>query len=575
LLSILRSDGAHIVVLPINGIPGILMTIHNDVDGNIVARIRNDTPSSIEAQVVIATGRSLETAISSAVGILKTRLPENVAETENVKTAATDLTDWHDGLSYCTWNGIGRELNEKKILDTLTGLANHGIRVTNLIIDDNWQSLDTGSSSDPFEYQWTNFEANKENFPQGLSHLTKRIRETQPHLRHIAVWHGIFGYWGGISPTGHIAKCYEPVTVDRQEIESYMSGGKVTTVSDTEVNRMYDDFYSFLADSGIDSVKADNQYYPDYISGARDREALIQAYQDAWLAAATKHFEHRAISCMSQTPQILFHSFLNQKNQPPYLVRNSDDFFPDEPSSHTWHIFCNAHNAILTQHLNLLPDWDMFQTAGAFPGMHAAARCLSGGPIYITDVPGQHDKNLIDQMTAPTLGGILHILRPETVGRSLEAYNRPESHRFLRIGSAHKGSSLLGLFNIGEKRRMEIISASAFQPPIADDGPLIVKSHVANRTRLLPNREAFTSIVLAPKEYEIMTAFPVESQAGFRFAVIGLLGKMTGIAAILEAPAATIIKHGVLSIKITLKTTGSIGTCAFHQICPFIETNNF
>jgi hypothetical protein len=136
----------------------------------------------------------------------------------------------------------------------------------------------------------------------------------QPHLRHIAVWHAIFGYWGGISPTGHIFKCYEPVTVDRQEIESHMSGGKATTISSTEVSRMYDDFYSFLADAGIDSVKADNQYYPDYVAGAKDREALIQVYQDSWLAAATKHFEHRAISCMSQTPQILFHSFLNQKN---------------------------------------------------------------------------------------------------------------------------------------------------------------------------------------------------------------------------------------------------------------------
>jgi hypothetical protein len=93
-----------------------------------------------------------------------------------------------------------------------------------------------------------------------------------------------------------------------------MSGGNVTTISSTEVSRMYDDFYSFLADAGIDSVKADNQYYPDYVAGAKDREALIQVYQDSWLAAATKHFEHRAISCMSQTPQILFHSFLNQKN---------------------------------------------------------------------------------------------------------------------------------------------------------------------------------------------------------------------------------------------------------------------
>ncbi|KAF2033159.1 hypothetical protein EK21DRAFT_109293 [Setomelanomma holmii] len=181
--------------------------------------------------------------------------------------------------------------------------------------------------------------------------------------------------------------------------------------------------------------------------------------------------------------------------------------------------------------------------------MHAAARCLSGGPINITDVPGKHDKYLIDQMTAPTRGCVLHILRPETLGRSLEAYSRPERHRFLRIGSAHKGSSMLGVFNIGNKRRMELVSASSFQAHVAGDGSWILRSHVADTTHALPDRDAFASIVLAPEEYDILTAFPIETQASFRFVTIGLLGKMTGVAALLDAPSAAIIEHGVLSIS--------------------------
>lgn len=46
-----------------------------------------------------------------------------------------------DGLSYCTWNGIGRELTEQKIFDALESLAKNNINISNLIIDDNWQSL--------------------------------------------------------------------------------------------------------------------------------------------------------------------------------------------------------------------------------------------------------------------------------------------------------------------------------------------------------------------------------------------------------------------------------------------------
>jgi hypothetical protein len=129
-------------------------------------------------------------------------------------------------------------------------------------------------------------------------------------------------------------------------------------------------------------------------------------------------------------------------------------------------------------------------------------------------VPSQHDKTLIDQMTAPTVGGSVHIIRPVSLGRSLEAYDQVESDRFLRVGGAHNGSSLLGLFNIGDKRRMEVVSASTFQPSLAGDGAWIAKSHVANTMDLMPNREAFMSTVLAPKEYDIITAIPVESHAG-------------------------------------------------------------
>ena len=46
-----------------------------------------------------------------------------------------------DGLSYCTWNGIGQHLSEQKLFDALESLAKNEINISNLIIDDNWQSL--------------------------------------------------------------------------------------------------------------------------------------------------------------------------------------------------------------------------------------------------------------------------------------------------------------------------------------------------------------------------------------------------------------------------------------------------
>jgi hypothetical protein len=116
------------------------------------------------------------------------------------------------------------------------------------------------------------------------------------------------------------------------------------------------DFYNFLQFSGIDSVKTDAQFMLDQLQSARDRRRMIRPYQDAWSIANLRYMGARAISCMSQTPQILFHSQL-PTNKPRLCVRNSDDFFPEIESSHPWHIFCNAYNSLYTQHLNVCGDF--------------------------------------------------------------------------------------------------------------------------------------------------------------------------------------------------------------------------
>lgn len=37
----------------------------------------------------------------------------------------------------------------------------------------------------------TDFEANKENFPQGLQHTVTQIRKKHPNIEHVAVWHAL------------------------------------------------------------------------------------------------------------------------------------------------------------------------------------------------------------------------------------------------------------------------------------------------------------------------------------------------------------------------------------------------
>lgn len=137
-------------------------------------------------------------------------------------------------------------------------LAKNNISITNFIIDDNWQAIDYKGHGQ-FQHGWNEFEADRGAFPKGLKDLVTNIRAKHPSIQHVAVWHAIMGYWGGLSPDGHLAKTYKTVQVVREDAErrNLPLGGKMTVVSKDDVNRFYDDFYRFLASCGVDAVKTE------------------------------------------------------------------------------------------------------------------------------------------------------------------------------------------------------------------------------------------------------------------------------------------------------------------------------
>jgi hypothetical protein len=415
------------------------------------------------------------------------------------------------------------------------------------------------------------FEATKIGFPRGLQAAVKDIRAKNKNIKHIAVWHAIFGYWGGIAPEGKIAKEYKTTWVQKKD---GVSGGKMLVVAEEDAARFYKDFYEFLNSAGIDSVKTDAQFFLDELDDATDRRNLIQTYQDVWNINQLRFFAGKAISCMSQTPQLIFHSQL-PTNKPRILLRNSDDFFPEVPASHPWHIFCNANNAILNQYLNILPDWDMFQTSHTYGSYHAAARCVSGGPIYITDVPGQHDVELIAQMTGNTPRGDTVILRPHTVGKSTNAYNSYDDPALLKIstyvGRAHTGVSILGVFNCTQRSITELIGLNQF--PGAERGTYLIRSHTTGqitKPTTADKSEAFAHLELPVQGWEILSAFPLQTfeldrrhsadgPTTISVANLGVLGKMTGAAAIVNTDSYIDRESGRLRVWTSLKVLGTYG----------------
>ncbi|KAG6082605.1 hypothetical protein E4U16_005843 [Claviceps sp. LM84 group G4] len=569
----LSHAGQTMTMLAVSGTGNMSATFSSNDKNTVCVHARNYSSSAGIVTILISEGPKFDNTVASVMyearKLLSAYTVLNVAPDAfdglRTRTAAQWEAEWHDGLGFCTWNSLGEQLSEEKLLDAMRTLVQHKLHITNLIIDDKWQSLDrVVDDHNQAQYRWLEFEADRDAFPSGLKSLVKNIRALHPDIRHVLVWHALLGYWGGISPNGAIATRFKTSIV----AQSKKSQSALTVVARKDVARFYDEFYAFLVESGIDGVKTDDQVTLDFLAAAPDRRKLIPTYLDEWSKASQKHFGDKTISCMSQFPQALFHSQPTGSHQK-RVVRNSDDYFPNEPKSHAWHIWANAHNAIFMRYLDVVPDWDMFQSTHDHSEFHAAARCVSGGPIYITDVPGEHDLALVEQMTALTPFGRTIILRPSYLGSFIHHYEKLGDGLLLKIGSYHgasrAGTGILGVFNVSTRRLNELLPLACF-PGILSSIDYVVRAHTTGKVSdpvSIDTPASLTLVSLDVQQYEIFCAFPVTLFEGRKYVnvhagFVGLTAKMTGCAAL---TAVTIFQSrtGRVDLICSLRALGIVG----------------
>jgi hypothetical protein len=145
-----RKDGSHLVVLGVSGIKDVLTIFRHYSEGRIVINSQNDREHEGVLNIVAAVGKTLENAVAAVMYHARkivTQYEASEGQADAEYQALLDdfkpqwLENWYDGLSYCTWNGVGQDLTEDKIFNALDELAKNEINISNLIIDDNWQSL--------------------------------------------------------------------------------------------------------------------------------------------------------------------------------------------------------------------------------------------------------------------------------------------------------------------------------------------------------------------------------------------------------------------------------------------------
>ncbi|KAG0131993.1 glycoside hydrolase superfamily [Tuber indicum] len=581
-------DGLHVVSLPVSGLDGGSAYLTSDAEegGRLIVRSMGDHEKSYDGErdvkLLMGFGPDPHKTVACVFNHLKGKIKEKQGgwtdscmhhfyqgtKSKDSSTYSEDSQErspWKDGVSYCTWNGLGWDLSENKILNALDDLEKSGIQVSNLVIDDNWQTL--AGRGYCFNGTWSAFEAN-EKFPGGLKGIVTKVRERFPKIKHIGVWHALHGYWDGITPNSALAEKYKTIEVDwRDNVNSITR--KLTMVDSEDIERFYDDFYKrvFLSESGIDCVKTDVQCRIDELTSGADKARLAGPYQEAFRKSAIKYFDQRVIYCMSHVPQILYTALLRDDGLKVFLrsaTLHPDAmlmyFYPNVPQSHSWHIFANAMNMILFRQLHILPDWDMFQTSlPQYASIHAAARCLSGGPIFITDSPESHDRYLASSMVSvtPSAEAPPRALRPSEMAYAVDPYLGYRSSRLLCVKNSYLNESgkvhLLGVFNVSGTYVAELVEA--FWPR----GEWVVRGH--NNQNVKKVEGELMVVGLEAGDWEIFTAAVVQDNV----AVLGIKENMTGAAAVSRWSVKT-GKEG-REIEVELRALGTLGRWISYKNC--------
>jgi raffinose synthase len=227
--------------------------------------------------------------------------------------------------------------------------------------------------------------------------------------------------------------------------------------------------YRYLADAGIDGVKVDAQsgigaFGAGNGGGPQFARSVVRAAEDSVRAAFSQSKVPAANSIFSRLglsrPQVsttkkfglegcMCHSSENFLNfYETSTVRASDDFYPKDRAAQTVHIASCAYNSVLLSEI-ALPDWDMFHSKHEFALVHAAARAISGGPIYVSDNIGNHDPTVLARLVLPN-GDVLRTSLPArpTVDCLFSDVMR-DRKTALKVFSVNKvGGGVVGVFNV-------------------------------------------------------------------------------------------------------------------------------
>jgi raffinose synthase len=426
-------------------------------------------------------------------------------------------------LGWCSWNAFYEKVNEKDLLAAVRQFAEHGVTPRFILLDGGWQQQR--------EWLLEEFAADAEKFPRGLKALVDDLRGLG--VSEFYAWQTFCGYWRGASPDligpenaevrnfkipGHLHSTLRGGAgkdfVDTMTESFYPENLHARTVilPRGSLGPLYDAFHRHLAAAGVTGVKIDAMTWMEAL--AAEGQGRVAAVRDMVRAAETStesHFDGGLIFCSSCSNDVIYQTSSGA------ILRTAGDYLPADRASHGLHLVNNAMVALWTAPF-LWSDWDMFQTGHEAGWFHAAARAISGGPVYLTDGLGQTDFALVRRLRLSD--GSLPLCRTPAVPTTDSIFRDPSrGDGLLKVFAANVAGSVLGAFDCrapsdDAKPQQDFFRASDI--PSLREKPVVVWSEKSRTLAVLPPGGEIR-IVCRPLEYEILTV----ADASSGLAVIG------------------------------------------------------
>lgn len=409
-------------------------------------------------------------------------------------------------IGWCTWNSsnLGRDLNEDEVISGVKTFADHHFQLGWVLVDDGWFQARDG--------RLQSLLPTPKKFPNGFTGMNNRLKHDFG-IKYTGIWHAFDGYWSGIDPESELGAKYKN---DLYTWGDHKNPNYFFKLNSASLTDFYDAWYSYFKQQDFDFTKVDNQVvggdmahdnYPVFTLSAKVHEALYKA--------SDKYFHGALINCMDMVPDAYFNFGSSA------VARSEEDYFPDgkgynlENGNGAAHVMQAIYNSIYFSQM-VYPDFDMFETNNPNAVIHAVARALNCGPVYITDHPGTQNFDILNALTYHD-GRLAHSDHP--LLPTADCLLQVQDKKLFKAFTLTHGAGLLDVFNGADTDRVAGTISPADIDGIAGDR-FVVYEHFSGEYMVMKKHQQ-SSIELPRLGYKLYYIVPVKNG----FAPLGLTEK--------------------------------------------------